>query len=540
LENDLDEKLIEILSILTKYDRPVGAKIIADELKKRGYELGERAVRYHLQLLDEKGLTEKVGYHGRVITEKGLEELNKANISYRVGFVFSKILEKMYLSDFPRSVIINRSIVEGDYREVKKLVLKVIDSGFSIGDFINIRRDGGIITVETLCSITFDSYLMKKGVYPMIKYGGIVKFEDYEPVAFEGVIDFSKSSIDPLEAFITRGKTDVLGIIENGEGYLPANFRVIPKIALDRFENIIKQDILNGILSYGEENVLGLSLNEGEVGIVLVGGLSPICPLVEKGYSVKISAATDVVDISNIKTVSVSKRYLKPVKRKGKVKIVSVFSKMLSMIHKVDYCIEDGEGKVLVNRCCIDKKYEEEVLEALNRCYKMGIMVSDRVGFEYRGNNLVVTTICSSTVDGILIRYGVPVIPYCGGILELSKDRFIEIISYDGTSLDPHEIFLNRIDGKSTVLSGVRKAPMVARDRLIQLLKSLNWKGIHKVGKPNNDICGVKVDKSMFGYISFGGMNPFAVLKSRGVPVEVSALHGVVDYSKLTPIEELI
>jgi len=35
-------------------------------------------------------------------------------------------------------------------------------------------------------------------------------------------------------------------------------------------------------------------------------------------------------------------------------------------------------------------------------------------------------------------------------------------------------------------------------------------------------------------------MNPFAVLKSRGGPVEVSALNGVVDYSKLTPIEELI
>ncbi|HIP15764.1 MAG TPA: DUF128 domain-containing protein, partial [Methanothermococcus okinawensis] len=149
MENNLDDKLIEILNILAQYDRPVGAKIIANELKKRGYELGERAVRYHLQLLDERNLTEKIGYYGRVITEKGLEELNKANISYRVGFVFSKMLEKIYLSDFPRSVIINRTVVEGNYSEVKELVLKVVDNGFSIGDFINIRRNKSSITVET-------------------------------------------------------------------------------------------------------------------------------------------------------------------------------------------------------------------------------------------------------------------------------------------------------------------------------------------------------------------------------------------------------
>ncbi|HID47326.1 MAG TPA: DUF128 domain-containing protein [Methanothermococcus okinawensis] len=538
MENDLDEKLIEILRILAQYDRPVGAKIIADELRKRGYELGERAVRYHLQLLDEKGLTEKIGYYGRVITEKGLEELNKANISYRVGFVFSKMLEKIYLADFPKNIVVNRTMVKGNYREIKELVLKVVESGFSIGDFIKIRENRDSVTVETPCSITFDSYLMKNSIFPMIKYGGVVKFEDYEPVAFEGVIDFSKSSIDPLEAFITRGKTDVLGIVENGEGYLPANFRVIPKITLDRFESILKQHTLDGILSYGEENVLGLCLKDGEIGVVLVGGLSPICPLVEKGYPVKISAATDIVDISYMERVS--KRYLKPVKRRGKVKIVSVFSKMLSMIHRVDYNIEKGDGKVLINRCSLDRRYEKEVLEALDRCYKKGLIVSDRIGFEYRGNDLVISTICSSTIDGILIRYGVPVIPYYGGILEFSKDRFIEIISYDGTSLDPHEIFLNRVDGEVTVLSGVRKAPMVARDRLIEILKDLNWRGVYKIGKPNNDICGVKVDKNMFGYISFGGMNPFAILKSRGLNIEVSALHGVVDYSRLIPIEELI
>ena len=55
-------------------------KIISEELNKRGYSLGERAVRYHMHILDEKGFTEKMGYKGRKITDKGIEELKKGLI----------------------------------------------------------------------------------------------------------------------------------------------------------------------------------------------------------------------------------------------------------------------------------------------------------------------------------------------------------------------------------------------------------------------------------------------------------------------------
>ncbi|AEH06146.1 DUF128 domain-containing protein [Methanothermococcus okinawensis] len=540
MTNNLDEKLVEILSILSEYDEPVGAKTIANELKRRGYEIGERAVRYHLQLLDEKNLTEKFGYSGRAITKKGLEELRKANISYRIGSVFSQIMEKVYLSNFPTKVIINKTVFEGDYDIIRDLVLKVVDSGFSIGDYVNIRKDSenpNLVDIETLCSITFDNFLLKNGILSMPKYGGIVKFEDYEPVYFEGVIDFRKSSIDPLEAFITRGKTDVLGIIENGEGYLPANFRIIPSSVMEKFENLLKRDLLNGVLSYGEDNVLGLSLNEGEIGVALVGGLSPICPAVEKGYPVKINAATTLMDLSLMEKRN--KKYLHPINKKGKVKIMPVLSKMLSMLHKVNYDMESERGNVLVNTAYINRKYEEEVLDALKECHKSKTVISDRIGMEIKGDKIIINTLCSSTIDGIFVKYGVPIIPYYGGVLELGKNRFIDIISYEGTSLDPHEVFFNRVDGKKTILSGVRKVPMAARDSLINIAEKLNWPGILEIGKPNNDICGIKVEKGMFGFVSLGGINPFVIIKNKGIPIEIEALHGIKEYSELVPLKEL-
>ena len=57
--SESEYRMIEILRILSKQDKPTGSKLIADELSDKGFNLGERAVRYHMQILDEKGYTEK-------------------------------------------------------------------------------------------------------------------------------------------------------------------------------------------------------------------------------------------------------------------------------------------------------------------------------------------------------------------------------------------------------------------------------------------------------------------------------------------------
>ena len=66
--SESEHRMIEILRILNIQEKPIGSKVIADELKTKGYNLGERAVRYHMQIIDEKGYTERQGYSGRVIT----------------------------------------------------------------------------------------------------------------------------------------------------------------------------------------------------------------------------------------------------------------------------------------------------------------------------------------------------------------------------------------------------------------------------------------------------------------------------------------
>ena len=54
--SESEHRMIEILRILNEQDKPTGSKLIADELKNKGFNLGERAVRYHMQILDERDI----------------------------------------------------------------------------------------------------------------------------------------------------------------------------------------------------------------------------------------------------------------------------------------------------------------------------------------------------------------------------------------------------------------------------------------------------------------------------------------------------
>jgi repressor of nif and glnA expression len=150
-------------------------------------------------------------------------------------------------------------------------------------------------------------------------------------------------------------------------------------------------------------------------------------------------------------------------------------------------------------------------------------------------------TICSLTVNGVFLKNKIPVIPYYGGVLEIKpdKNRFIEAIAYEGTSLNPHEVFFNKGDGKKYILAGISKVPLSANEQFRAITEKLNWNSVIEIGRPNNDICGVRVEKCMFGITTIGGVNPFSNVNSLGIPIEVKTLHKSMDYSNLTNYEEI-
>ena len=98
---EIGRKISAILEILSDSSEPLGGRIISRRLKEKGIDLGERAVRYHLKIMDERGLTRSVGNRdGREITKLGLEELRSALVCDKVGFVTGRIELLAYLTTF--------------------------------------------------------------------------------------------------------------------------------------------------------------------------------------------------------------------------------------------------------------------------------------------------------------------------------------------------------------------------------------------------------------------------------------------------------
>ncbi|ACX73504.1 Protein of unknown function DUF128 [Methanocaldococcus vulcanius M7] len=537
---DLDRKLIEILDILSKSKEPVGAKIIARELNRRGYKIGERAVRYHLKLLDGMKLTKKLGYAGRVITERGLEELEKANISYRLGSIYSNILEKTISANYRFGyVVINRCHVYADFNEVLKTIKGVYENGLAVGDRVGIIDREKFVEINTLCSLNFDNVLLQNGIFPLQVCAGIVKYEDGKPVEFKEIIDYKSTSIDPLRAFIEKKETDVIGIIENGEGFLPANFRYFGVEFLEKFKGVLEKDELKCIISYGTENVLGLDIGEDKVGVALIGGLTPIAPFVENDCFVEISPMTSTVRLESLHKVKKNPREI--ITKKANIRIKTALSKMFNAMAKVSYDIDESDGNVIVNTAYIEKQYYDEAVELLKEAYKQYLGISDRFGIVEEQDKIKIQTICAVTLDGIFLRNSIPVIPRYGGILEITEDkeRFIDIIGYEGSSLDPHEVFFNFVDCEKTFLAGFREIHRVAREDLENVLKKLNWRGVKAIGEPNNELYGINVNKDMCGLVTMGGINPLVLLKENEIPVNLRAMHEVVKFSDLISYKDL-
>ena len=78
---EIGRKMLTILRILAQLDGPLGISRLATELSGYGVDLTPRAIRYHLQRLDEAGLTEPAGRQGRRITELGRQELADAMLT---------------------------------------------------------------------------------------------------------------------------------------------------------------------------------------------------------------------------------------------------------------------------------------------------------------------------------------------------------------------------------------------------------------------------------------------------------------------------
>lgn len=555
--------MMEILRILADRSKVLGAKTIAEELRKKGYDLGERAVRYHMRILDEKGFTERIGYSGRRITQEGVKELGKGLIYDQVDFIFSKFEDMMYHTTLnPKTglgkVIVNTSTFDYD-EKLMKIIETSFNHGIAVSPFIKTTDPSSSekyenqMEMETICGTTIDGMLLKAGIPVVPRYGGLVEIKNNVPKSFTELIAYKKTSMTPLEAFTDQEMTSVLGVIKEGNGNIPANFRLIPANAREEsiklFDDLQKIGV-SGLLKIGKpgEPVLGIPVDTDMVGIAVIGGISPLCAAKEAGYEVNIRMAESTVEFSEMKSAATPTNLLKNTgPEKGK-KVKFLLSKAWNLIHKVDFDPEGHEGNVIVNVSYLNKEDFEESLNIFDEVMNSRPEYCTSRYFQIipgTEGKKGLATVCSLTIDGILTKQGIASTPQYGGILETEgkSPRFIELTAYNGSSLDPHEIYLSKgltsvgesLKNGGRILASIKEIPYVARPEALDILEEVKEAGfsILKIGKPSELIYNAKVERYHAGIVAPGGLNPIAAIKEAGINVQTKAVETLMDISQM-------
>lgn len=318
----VERKELAILKILGDSKEPLGARVIAHHLKERGFELGERAVRYHLKLMDERGLTRLIGQRdGRVLTERGNEEVKSALVKDKVGFAISKIETLAFRTTFDCEkrcglIPVNISFFPREKFTIALNNMKsAFEEGLCVSDLVAIASEGeqlgeiivpqGKVGLATVCSIIYNGVLLKAGVPMNSRFGGTLQLRNHKPLRFVELIDYAGCSLDPSTIFIRARMTSVREVVRKGEGEILANFREIPLICRPIADEVV--DSLNGAGIHGllvmgdtSEPVCEMPVDLNKMGMVLIGGLNPVAAAEEAGIETNNLAMSTVMEYQTL------------------------------------------------------------------------------------------------------------------------------------------------------------------------------------------------------------------------------------------------
>ncbi len=221
-------------------------------------------------------------------------------------------------------------------------------------------------------------------------------------------------------------------------------------------------------------------------------------------------------------------------------------------------------GQLPINNSLIDKDNFKKTLSAMRDVFKVGLCVSELVAIASEGEKLGsvvvpsgkigLATVCSVVINGILLKSGVPIESRFGGVLEVRNSkprRFVAIINYVGTSLDPSEQYIRANmtsvseaanTGNGKILANFREIPAPSRaivDEKIAMLKEAGIGGVYALGNTSEPTCQIAVGLNRVGMVLLGGLNPVAGAVEAGVEVENIAESGLIDFEQLESFWQL-
>jgi hypothetical protein len=241
-----------------------------------------------------------------------------------------------------------------------------------------------------------------------------------------------------------------------------------------------------------------------------------------------------------------------------------VKEKLELLAYQTTFDPEKRTGQLPINTSFVAKDRLKKALSAMKDTFKAGICVSELVATAEAGEHLgtVVVpdgkvgfaTVCGAAINGVLLKAGIPSEFRFGGVLEVRNSqprRFVAIIDYAGTSLDPSEQFIRARmtsvgeaarTGSGKILGNFRTIPAQAREAVeekLALLKEAGINGVYALGDTSEPLCQIPVALNRVGAVQLGGLNPVAAAVEAGIEIENIAESGLVDFDQLKSFWQL-
>jgi repressor of nif and glnA expression len=305
--SDTEKKILSILRVLSESGEPLGSITIARELQRYGVSLSERAVRYHLRIMDERGYTQPGGRDGRSITPLGIEELQIALAPDQIGFILDKLELMAFQTTFNPAkrtglLPINTSVFTQErFKKALSAMRETFKARLCVSHLVvvghegerlgNVVIPGGKVGLATVCSVAVNGVLLKAGVPVESRFGGVLEIRNSRPRRFTAIINYEGTSIDPSEQYMRAGMTSVGEAAKTGNGRILANFRELPapsRSIVEETVGLLKEVGIDGVYALGQtgEPVCQIALGANRIGMVLLGGMNPVAAAVEAGVEV--------------------------------------------------------------------------------------------------------------------------------------------------------------------------------------------------------------------------------------------------------------
>jgi repressor of nif and glnA expression len=245
-------------------------------------------------------------------------------------------------------------------------------------------------------------------------------------------------------------------------------------------------------------------------------------------------------------------------------KVGFVLDKIENLSFRTDFDLESRTGALPVNVSFFPSDRFAGALRVMKPVFERGLCVSNLVRVMDAGERIAeytvpegmtgLATVCSIAVNAALLHANVPINSKFGGVLQMRDGRplrFVELIYYTGSSLDPSEIFIRagmttvnqvKTTGNGEILANFREIPAACMPLTAELARKLLDAGIGGVltmGNISEPVCQIPVDVNRVGMVLIGGLNPVAAAREAGIESENHAMSALIDYRELVGFDRV-